>query len=270
MVDLSFLKRRRAKRIVALVGLIGLAGVVVIGAAALLGTNAAPLTVKVNNSGSKLTLKTSNTEGSESYSYLVAKDVPGYTEYTEGRFQYVQGQIDSEVSEPKLTSDNAATEYFKYTFYIENIGDSASYFKLNLNISNPNRSSAKFDLADVLRVRMYENYDLEEHNFRTFAKRTSVYNEETGDYDYGPERISTKDSDYAEMFESNKVVLSTENKSFEPGAIVRYTFVMWIEGEDHDSDFQEAPVGTTLSLGIDISAHEAEAEDAQQEEIQQD
>ena len=42
-----------------------------------------------------------------------------------------------------------------------------------------------------------------------------------------------------------------------PSATTRYTFVMWIEGEDKQST-GEAPVDSSIALGVNISAHEAE------------
>ena len=81
MVDLSIIRKRKAKKIIIIVGAASLVTVAVISAVALLGQHASPLTVTLNNSGASLTLsETGNTEDGDNTSFLLAKDVPGYQE----------------------------------------------------------------------------------------------------------------------------------------------------------------------------------------------
>ena len=60
MVDLNIIRKRKARKIVAIVALVSTACLVVLGAVALLGQRAAPLTILLNNSGASLALAESS------------------------------------------------------------------------------------------------------------------------------------------------------------------------------------------------------------------
>lgn len=259
MVDLSIIRKRKAKKIVAIVGSITAACVAVICTIAVLGQKSAPLTVSLNNSGASLALTESTSSDSAKTSFLLAKDTPGYTEFDGTAFPYYEksNELDSELSESVLTEDKESTLFFKYTFYVENTGDIASDYSLSLNISYPNRTASTFDLANILRVRFYENSDLNAHNYTTYAKATSYFDNDANSFVEGQEHVSGVDSPLAEKFLSNKTVLTSEISNFKPKEIMRYTFVLWLEGNDPDSEGKEAPVGSSLALGVNISAHEA-------------
>ncbi len=257
MVDLGIIRKKKARKMVAIGGSICAGCVAVFCAIALLGQRAAPLTVILNNSGASLTLAESVKEGSETSSFLLAKNAPSYTEYDGRSFDYYAGELDSELSETVLTSDLESTLFFKYTFYVENTGSKASDYSLSLNISYPNRTVSSFDLAEILRVRFYENEDLSQHNFKTYAKAHSYYDASAGEYVEGPEHVTNSSSDFAEMFESNKTILTSNISNFQPSSKMRYTFVLWLEGNDPDSEGKDAPVGCSIALGVNISAHES-------------
>lgn len=261
MVNLSLIAKRKAKKIVAVVGACCLGACTVIGAIALLGQKAAPLTVELNNSGAKLALCETSAVEADKRTFLLAKNAPSYSEFNGNALpQYEKvTEFDSELSESILSSDKKSTLVYKYTFYVTNTGTNAADYLLSLNISNPNRSANNFDLADILRVRFYENSDLSLHNYKTYAKATQTYDEETGTYIQGKEHITDMDSPLVdENFVSNKVVLESTIKGVLPQSMIRYTFVFWLEGNDPDSEGKEAPVGSSLVLGVNISAHEAE------------
>ena len=223
-------------------------------AVALLGQQAAPLTVTLSNSGASLALFKSEYDNSHK-SYLLATEAKPYAETTEPAIREHEGVMDVDDSKPLLTADSKALQFYQYTFYVTNTGESAADYTLSLNISYPHKSS--FDLADVLRVRFYENdgNDKSSHNYRTFAKHSDQYDSEKNEYI--PERISDSKSEYAEVFENSGTILTHEVKAFAPKATTRYTFVAWIEGEDPQAKGQ-APVDSSIALGVTISAHEAE------------
>lgn len=253
MVDLNYIRKRKIRRIIAIVGSISAAAVAAIMAVALLGTRAAPLTVKLANSGASLALFKSDFDN-EHKSFLLAGDTKPYTDVTEPRLNSYQSLLDIDDSKSIETSDGQSIQFFQYTFYLTNAGDNSAQYSLSLNISYPSKSS--FDLADVLRVRFYENdaNDKESHNYRTFAKH-GKFNQETGDYD--PERIAGSGTEFAEKFESASNAFTHTVESFAPGASVRYTFVLWLEGEDPDCT-GKAPLDSSIALGVNISAHAAE------------
>ena len=272
MVDLNIIRKRKARKIVAIVALVSTACLVVLGAVALLGQRAAPLTILLNNSGASLALAESSEEEAPKASFLLAKDTPGYTEYDGRALEHISDteEIDSELSTTLLTPDRNSTLYYKYTFYVCNTGSAVADYKLSLDISYPNRNVRDFDLADILRVRFYENKDLSKHEYKTYANATSTYDAESGTYVKSPSHITTSDSDFAEMFESNKVILTSEVSALAPNEKIRYTFLFWLEGNDPDSEGKEAPIGSSLALGVNISAHESNQTDETTTEAQEE
>ena len=257
MVDLSFIKKRKAKKIVAIAGGACAGTVAILVAVALLGQRAAPLTVKLSNSGASLALYKSEFDN-EHKSFLLAAEAKPYSETTESMLTEKydkENVLDIDDSKSIKTSDGNAYQFYQYTFYLTNTGSNAADYTLALNISYPHKSS--FDLADVLRVRFYENdgADKASHNYRTFAKHSDVYDPDKGEYE--PEHISDSASDYAENFENASTVLNHKVSSFMPNATTRYTIVMWIEGQDKQAT-GEAPLDSSIALGVNISAHEAE------------
>ena len=79
MVNLAYIHKRRARRIIVAIALGCAATALVIGAAAMLGQKSSPFTVKLSNAGANLSLYTKgDDESSESKVYLMAPDVPAY------------------------------------------------------------------------------------------------------------------------------------------------------------------------------------------------
>lgn len=271
MVDFKLLYKRKAKKIVPIVGGCCLGVIAVFIGIALLGQRSAPLTVSLNNSGASLALSSSQKEGSPKTSFLLTKGVPGYTEI-DGRSiaSYEQTmEIDSEFSESVLSQDKKSTLFFKYTFFVHNTGSKNATYTLSLNVSNPSRTADNFDLANILRVRFYENVDENAHTYKTYAKATTYFDPNTGTYVEGKEHISGADTPLVdENFVSNKTILTSTTENFEPNAVKRYTFLFWLEGNDPDSNGKEEPIGSSLALGVGVDAHEADqpSEETSQEE----
>lgn len=253
MVDLTYLRKKRVRRAVAIVGGVCAAGVIALGAVSALGLQAAPLTIKLSNSNAALGLKRTKA-ATEAKTFLLAEDCPPYTEHTASLLP-TDEKLDSEVSESAFSGDQTSTLYYKYTFYVVNTLESAADYEVVLSINRNDSNTKEFDLTDVLRVRFYENRDLSQHNSKTYAKAKVVT--EGGEYKQVPEHISDDSSPLAEMFESGSTILRSEVKNVTKEDTIRYTFVMWLEGYDHDSFGKNAPTDSSLSLGVNISAHEA-------------
>ncbi len=253
MVDLSFIKKRKKKRIIAIVGLLCFGGVVVVSAIALLGQQAAPMTVRLANSGVSLALYKSEFDN-EKKSFLLAAEAKPYSEISEPALRAYEGALDIDDSKPIENSDGKAYQFYQYTFYLTNTGEVAADYTFTLNVSYPHKSS--FDLADVLRVRFYENdgNNKQSHNFRTFAKHSNQYDQDKG---WLPEHISDSSSGYCENFVNQSEVVTSKVAAFQPGALMRYTIVMWVEGDDPQAT-GKAPTDAGIALGVNISAHETE------------
>lgn len=258
MVELKYIHRRKIRRIIAIVGGACASVAVTVGAIALLGQRSAPLTVSLTNSGANLSLST-NANGNDKTVYLVADTVPKYTQVTLSDVDAydISNPLDNENTQSALAEENSATLIFKYTFYVANNGKKDADYDLTLNLSNPTKDVSKtYDLDDILRVRFYENRNLNEHNYVTYAKRATSYHYDENGQRSWKEQIAGENSGYAEEFISNKVILKSSVTSLKPGEMVRTSFVFWLEGEDEEGK-GEAPISSALVLGVSISAHEA-------------
>lgn len=274
MVNLAYIHKRRARRIIVAIALGCAATALVIGAAAMLGQKSSPFTVKLSNAGANLSLYTKgDDESSESKVYLMAPDVPAYCLYSE-RFLNAKQDVDdiNTVSDISLDEDGIteiATRYFKYSFLVENKGSQPTDYDLKLTMSTPNYIGTNvLDLSSILRVRFYENkvYEdesLNKHDFVTYAKTsgTDKQIDENGRETW-KERISDSNSDYAEEFLTSKIILKSHVSALGAGEKIRNTFVVWLEGFDPDCkgeiDDEQIPESSGLTLGVEISAYKAE------------
>ena len=124
-------------------------------------------------------------------------------------------------------------------------------------------------LSDTLRVMVYEN-DIGNdsknsyHAFTIYAKEAAEYNidkegkrtrrEFVAQYPY----LNEEDDEHplATSFIDNTTIASYWRQEFGKDSIRRYTLVVWLEGEDPQSEFlKEAPTGGTISFFINIDAY---------------
>lgn len=268
MVNLSYVHKRQARRIITAIALGSAALMLVIGAIALLGQKASPFTVKLANSGVSLSLaETEDESASGGKIYLMADskydEVPSYCCFTEDLLPK-EDVLDDWRSESVFNyngNKKTATRFFKYTFYVVNNGSAEADYDLELNLNSAFRSvSGRYDLDSVLRVRFFENRDLSKHYSVTYAKSSleSHIDPETNKESW-KELISTykegNPEEYAEEFLSSKLLLKSHISNLQKGEKVRNTFVFWLEGEDPECIGNEPPVESALVLGVDISAH---------------
>lgn len=151
--------------------------------------------------------------------------------------------------------------YFKQTFYVANKNDSSIDYNMKIQFVNSN------DNLNTLRVMVFEN-DTDESSEQTSHNKT-VYALESSETHYDKdgnetkrefiaERAKDKQEDYmhplAESFESDSVVTSYVRNDFKQGQIRRYTVVIWVEGNDPESNtLFEEPITSYTHLGISIS-----------------
>ena len=271
MVNLAYIRKRKARRIIVAVALGCAATALVIGAIAMLGQKASPFTVKLSNAGANLSLSTKGDEATnEGRVYIMADDIPEYCVYSEKLLNTKQN-IDSEYTDSEFSYDDQnkeiATRFFKLTFFVENKGDTPADYDLRLTMSNPtNLAANRFDIDSILRVRFYENKmfedeSLNEHNEPvTYAKRSATPHE-VGSEIVWKEYISDETSGFAEEFLSSKLILKSHVANLKKGEKIRNTFVLWLEGNDPECVGEEVPENGGLILGVDISAHEANPTD---------
>ena len=284
MYDLILVRRRRRRRIAALVSLFCSIGVSALVIVSFLGQYTGTFTVSLTNSSVRLSLCDKEAFDNPT-SYLRIDKLDLFEEYTyvnilhedldDESKAYDFGAHTIEVKNKQtgeITQKNVLS-YFKYTFYVGNIGSKAAQYNLKINILECTQALDGRTLDDTLRIMVYENdlddtYSLDPvHNVDVYAKesvRTHTDlegNKTRREFVSTPTASSVEDENHplATSFEDVKTVVTYKRGGFYAGQIRRYTLVSWLEGEDLDSTNQsEAPEGATLKLGVEITAYENE------------
>lgn len=284
MYDQLFVRKRRRRRIAALIALfssIGITGLVII---SFLGRSVGTFTVSLNNSDVKLAL----CEKVDSTNYSSYLRVNNTAKYVETDFMGIQKDHSLESLDNENTPYNCGEfdqtyvdesdgkvkvgkclEFFKYTFYVKNVGSKNAAYNLKINIDDRTRSNDDTErgLDDTLRVMVFENNPKEDtHNYLVYAKKAYENNINLENKEVAQEFISNPDWDkrketeeyrLAEVFKDNKTVAEYTVSNFDSQEMKRYTVVIWLDGNDPQSKPDtEYPEGATLKLGVDIAAHE--------------
>ena len=159
--------------------------------------------------------------------------------------------------------------FIKYTFYVTNLSSTIAKYNLTVKLGDRNESNdgTNRGLDDTLRVMVYENDPASDsHNYAVYAKEAAEVNYDSENNKTRREFISTypsgtnKEDDehkLAETFLPGQSIIKYTASNFKKGDIKRYTLVIWLEGEDPQSDnSKEIPEGASLKLGVDIAAYE--------------
>ena len=262
MYELEYVRKRKRKIRVAIIG--GVSSVVITSLAiiAFLGRFVGTFTVSLEANNVDISL--SEKESGSRSSFLRVNSLKPFEEFTYSRFETKFGDavIDSEDSPYTLGANysklnqNVITSYdfFKYTFYVVNTGNSDVGYSFTLNISDNIRSTDGRSLLDTLRVTIYEN-----GTKTIYGQKDSVPHGDDND-DYRPP-ISANEGETGftgyvnDIFTSANTVTSFSGRELEPDEARRYTIVTWLEGYRSDGNC-DAPKGATIKLGVEINAYE--------------
>lgn len=162
--------------------------------------------------------------------------------------------------------------YFAYTFFVKNVGDTPVDYHVWIRlVTSDSPNPLETPIEEYVRVRVYENRDdvaAEEmtHNSRTLAKRTQqlIYDEfNQPEYRECVARTSTDfatctadkpiNAVRAEEFVNVSEITRYDVEAFPPEAVMRYTIVFWLEGDDPDCQGQ-IPADAALEFSMDISS----------------
>ena len=282
MVELSYVRKRRRKRAAIITSSVCAGGLAVLMIVAFLGYRVGSFTVKLRQTNVKLALtqdsisatdgktESQGTDTKHNTTYLMVSSLPAFEVHTDGKLQN-HDTIDNEDTDytigalinPK-TGNTEYLYYFKYTFFVKNIGSVIANYTFDLRISENQRPTNvnSYGYDDLLRVRLYENSD-DQHNYETYAKParsgTQGHVNDKGEMVYDELIASTSDK-YATSFIDDTLILEKEITDFNPGEYKRYTILTWLEGTDPQCDGQ-APSGGSIKLEIGIEAHESRYED---------
>ena len=289
MYDYVLVRRRRRRKIAALVSLICSIGVTALIIVSFLGQYTGTFTVSLTNSSVRLSLSETQSFANPT-SYLRIDKLNLFEESTyvnvidedldDENKAYDCGQHEIKIKQKDGSfTTKQVLSFFKYTFYVGNLGSKAAQYDMKVQLLECNASTdgTNRTLDDTLRVMIYEN-DIDDnnnsgvHNVDVYAKESVGTNFDiNGDvtkrefistppnrYATGPQ---TEDEDHplAISFENPKIIHTYSRDRFFASQIRRYTIVSWLEGEDRDSVSSKGnPVGATLKLGVEITAYENE------------
>ena len=283
MYDLLLVKKRRRRRIAAFVALFSSIGITSLVIISFLGRSVGTFTVSLKNSEVSLALV--NQKDSKDYStYLRVNDSTPYIEYSYDFFRHDLAEIDDEKNTYEDIGreesnyydttlgkmvDGTVVDFFKYTFYVKNVGTKTASYDMKVSIDDRTRAddNSGRGLDDTLRVMVFENdADSDEHNYRVFAKSAKVNNYDINGKEVDQELIvsykgnnqASEEYPLAENFKTgSNTIIEYKNTNFVRNDMMRYTIVIWLEGGDPQSQpDDEPPQGATLRLGVDIAAHE--------------
>ena len=283
MYDLLFVRKRRRRKIAALVSLFSATGVTSLVIISFLGRSVGTFTVSVQNTTVRLALSEEKTFKNPT-SYLRIDDLPStYYEFSYNWFTSFD-LIDSEqndyhygcVREPDGTI--SGMQFLKYTFYVKNVGNSPAEYTLSINLDDCTQADdgSGRTLDETLRIMVFDNDPLagDTHDFKVYAKdivdsRYKVYDKDgnqtyrefIAEYPYpNADNTLREDDDHplAESFlpNSGKTVIKKRVSAFDKNDIRRYTLVYWLEGSDPQANLadKDAPEGAKIKLSVDISA----------------
>ena len=277
MYDQLFVRKRRRRRIAALVSLISSIGITSLVIVSLLGRFTGTFTVSLANSSVKLSLSEKEAF-TDPKSYLRIEKLDLFEENTFDSLpsREILDNEDTPYNYGAYTNaeDQTVMRYLKYTFYVGNLGGKTAMYDLKINLMDRSKATdgTERTLDDTMRIMVYEK-DVAETAGQTYDT-TNIFAKEAAEYNIDKEGKRTRrefvaqypylneeDDEHplATSFESSSVVATYRRGGFLLGQKRRYTIVVWLEGEDPQSEFlQEAPKGATLKLGVEITAYENE------------
>ena len=246
MVELEYVKKRKRRRIVAIVSAVGFAGRTVLGIVSFLGRHTGTFTVSLDSGDVSLSIATKSSFEDKTSYLKIDDNLPTFQEasYLELRRNYGDSNIDDEGNDylygaVKDGETPVSLTFFKYTFFIRNTGTKICRYDRDFNIlsDTPYTDSEgnKISLADT---------------------RSATYNNKHGTFQ---EYITDDDKSLgvAERFSSADKICHYEQYAFLPGQTRRYTRLVWLEGGDpQSSNYVEPPKDATVKLGVDIKAYE--------------
>ena len=254
MYELDYVKRRKKKRRTAIIGGICSVGVVTFCIVAFLGRYVGTFTVSLEAKNVDLTLS-EKSSFEEHSSFLRVNSVPSFQEFTYQNFEKFGGgeKLDSEETDAfyGANPENETLNFFKYTFFIKNVGITPAKYNLSLLIKENVAASDGRTLEDTLRVSVYDNGKetvYAKGNLNSPVPISVSEGEATDEYSF---------QGYAMNFVSSKEIMRQDGVSLNIGEVRRYTFVTWLEGF-RSSNTQTAPKGATIKLGVEINAYENE------------
>ena len=183
--------------------------------------NEGGFTISVDDSKDVAPIEITLSETRDFSNHSVRLDVPGIENMT--------NITETDIPKNITTKDgsNNGEHYIAYTFYVKNVGSTPCNLEETFHVT----SSAKA-ADEAVRVKVYKNGKV-----NTYAKLGS-----DGMAEYG-----------TVPFESDEIIYKSVNENFNPGSIIKYTLVIWIEG--NDPECLDNIKGGNVEMSITFSAY---------------
>jgi hypothetical protein len=263
MYELDYVKKRKRRKWIAIGAGISTIVIATFSIVSFLGRFVGSFTVKLETGNVKLTLSETKTFEQQT-SYLKVNNLYKRQVYTYSNLESIGDDVLDSEDNNYLTVSRAVNyakdevsirsiNYFKYTFYVKNVGDAQSAYDVRVRILETDGL-----LDDTLRVMIYKNKPNDgKHEKTIYAKRSATKHIDENGKESFDEKISDDHYGYAKQFETTDVISTILVDKFVPGDADRYTIVFWLEGYDPQSNIEEyAPVNAKLKLGVEINAYE--------------
>lgn len=267
MVEQTLIKKRRRKRIAAIVGGVSAIVMVCFGIIAFLGQYVGTFTVALRNNEKIEMSCYDNKELRSPTTFLRLGEVPTFAVYTANSIHDDAGidNADNDYTFGAKRDQNGNIKYLnylKYTFFIKNVGINDIDYTFNLNVTeNITSTKIDYDLTDIARVRLYEhNYEDDSHTYKTYAReslrpRIDEEGRQTFKKPIAGELGTATYCGFAdESFVSKNTLISLPRTNFKPGETRRYTIVLWLEGEDEKVTGTQ-PTNCSLKLGAEFISY---------------
>lgn len=205
MVELKYVQRRKRKKIIAIATAASAMGLAVLAVVSFLGRFVGQFTVALDTGSVQLALSEDKAFTKET-SYLRINDLPKFSQTNYAGIRSDAGftkRPETVKVNPDDTLDSLADsvldsttygylmggepdmikpetlDYFKYTFYVKNVGTVTADYQFSVNVLNSSSADDDADkfLLDSLRVRVFENSEDDSHESRLFARQTDVYSD---------------------------------------------------------------------------------------------
>lgn len=267
MVELNAVKRRRKKKIAAIVAGISSCVMTAFIIIAFIGQRVGSFTVAVTSRGKTELSLFDNAKLENPTTYLRVGDIPAMSMYSAVKFTD-DSKLDSDSTDytygaKKDQDGNLRFMYFlKYTFFIKNTGEEVVDFTFSLKVTeNIKPDNVTYDLLDLSRIRLYNNVDTDTHEYSTYAKISSKMRiDEEGNPTYNKPIAGELGTEmycgFAKQYVSDNVLIERDYENFKPGQTERITIILWLEGEDEYSAGIQ-PKNCSLRLGVEISGYES-------------
>lgn len=275
-VDLEYVKRRKRKKLASLIALVGGAGLAVYIILAFIGKTIGTFSIQLENDSVILGLAKNQNDFSgknnNTTTFLRMNNMPKieswcYTDFA--RNDLTESRIHNEETDLNIAKVQGKTNtvyFFKYTFYVVNLGNTYATYDLRVRITENNKpenyDSGAATLDNYLRVAIYSTYDIGTVNEKTdvdyYAKMA-----EDGDPQYDKsgkltklEHIGDSNTPYVDYaFEDEEVICNRHEPMFSSKQYRMYTLVFWYENFDPQHG-PVVPKNGSLKLGVDIKAYE--------------